>query len=212
MNDLYPDFPSELWAPFANSRPPILCSPGYLIYLQGTEATCFYYLKRGRVRSFIQSEDGGERVLSLYGPGSLFGEAAFFDGLPRMSSAVALTPCQLVPIDRELVTREIARDPELAMAMLSYLARTVRMLSGHVDSATLPARQRVARYLLPLFPAGDSAPLSCTHEEIGQAVGLSRVTVSRVLGALARQGVLQLGYRQVVLLDRALLEQIAAEG
>ena len=63
MNDLYPDFPSELWAPFANSRPPILCSPGYLIYLQGTEATCFYYLKQGRVRSFIQSEEDRKSVV-----------------------------------------------------------------------------------------------------------------------------------------------------
>ena len=207
MNDLYPDFPSELWTPFANSRPPILCSPGYLIYLQGTEATCFYYLKQGRVRSFIQSEDGGERVLSLYGPGSLFGEAAFFDGLPRMSSAVALTPCQLVPIDRELVTREIARDPELAMAMLSYLARTVRMLSGQVDQmAFRPARWRVARFLLNLSPGGGET--RCTQEDIAAAVSVSRVTVSRILGALAREGLIQVGYGTVRVLRPATLEDL----
>ena len=40
--DLSLDFPSQLWAPFALSRPPIRCSAGYLIYLQNTEATCFY--------------------------------------------------------------------------------------------------------------------------------------------------------------------------
>ena len=206
MNDLYPDFPSELWAPFANSRPPILCSPGYLIYLQWTEATCFYYLKQGRVRSFIQSEDGGERVLSLYGPGSLFGEAAFFDGLPRMSSAVALTPCQLVPIDRELVTQEIARDPELALAMLNYLARTVRQLSAHVDdTAFLRADQRIARLLLALAEA-DGVSVRCTHEFLGDAAGLSRVTVSRVLGEFQRRGLIRLGYGNVRLLDPAALE------
>ena len=207
MNDLYPDFPAELWAPFANSRPPILCSPGYLIYLQGTEATCFYYLKQGRVRSFIQSEDGGERVLSLYGPGSLFGEAAFFDGLPRVSSAVALTPCQLVPIDRELVTREIARDPELAMAMLSYLARTVRMLSGQVDQmAFRPARWRVARFLT--VNADGNGRVSCPQEEIAATISVSRVTVSRILNQLAREGLISLGYRSVQILDRPGLEAL----
>lgn len=207
MNDLYPDFPAELWAPFANSRPPILCSPGYLIYLQGTEATCFYYLKQGRVRSFIQSEDGGERVLSLYGPGSLFGEAAFFDGLPRVSSAVALTPCQLVPIDRELVTREIARDPELAMAMLSYLARTVRMLSDQVDQmAFRPAQWRVAQFLLSLAPEGGA--VQCSQEDVAAAVSASRVTVSRILNGFARRGWVELGYRTLTLRSPSALEKL----
>lgn len=80
--DLSLDFPSQLWAPFALSRPPIRCSAGYLIYLQNTEATCFYYLKSGRVKSYIQSADGAERVLNIYPAGSLFGEASFFDKLP----------------------------------------------------------------------------------------------------------------------------------
>ena len=52
------DFPAGIWETFAKSRPPVRCSPGYLIYLQDTEATCFYFLKSGRVKSFIQSEDG----------------------------------------------------------------------------------------------------------------------------------------------------------
>ena len=100
------DFPAGIWEPFARSRPPVRCSPGYLIYLQDTEATCFYYLKSGRVKSYIQSEDWAERVLNVYTAGSLFGEASFFDELPRVSSAVALSSCEIVPIDRELVTQD----------------------------------------------------------------------------------------------------------
>ena len=45
--------PAQMWKPFAEHRAPIACSPGFLIYLQGTEATCFYFLKEGRVKSFI---------------------------------------------------------------------------------------------------------------------------------------------------------------
>ena len=36
------DLPAHIWEPFAQSRAAIRCSPGFLIYLQGTEATCFY--------------------------------------------------------------------------------------------------------------------------------------------------------------------------
>ena len=195
------DFPAGIWETFAKSRPPVRCSPGYLIYLQDTEATCFYFLKSGRVKSFIQSEDGGERVLNIYKSGSLFGEASFFDELPRVSSAVALTPCEIVPIDRELVTQEFARNPELALAMMQYLARTVRLLSGQVDQmAFRPARWRVANYLLTLSPAG--GPVSCTQDDIAAAVSASRVTVSRVLADFARQGWVELGYRTIDLLER----------
>lgn len=205
--DFSPDFPAHIWEPFAKSRPPILCGEGYLIYLQNTEATCFYYLNSGRVKSFIQSEDGGERVLHVYGPGSLFGEASFFDELPRVSSAVALTPCQIVAIDRELVTQEIAKNPELALAMMKYLARTVRLLSDQVDQmAFRPARWRVGRFLLSLSPDGGEA--RCTQEDIAAAVSVSRVTVSRILNSFARQGIIQVGYGTVRVLDREPLEKL----
>ena len=201
------DFPAGIWEAFARSRPPVRCSPGYLIYLQDTQATCFYYLKSGQVKSFIQSEDGAERVLNVYAAGSLFGEASFFDELPRVSSAVAVVPCEIVPIDRELVTQEFARNPELALAMMQYLARTVRLLSGQVDQmAFRPARWRVANYLLTLSPAG--GPVSCTQDDIAAAVSASRVTVSRVLADFARQGWVELGYRTIGLLERERLMEL----
>ena len=201
------DFPAGIWEPFAKSRPPVRCSPGYLIYLQNTQATCFYYLKSGKVKSFIQSEDGGERVLNLYTAGSLFGEASFFDELPRVSSAVAVVPCEIVPIDRELVTQEFARNPELALAMMQYLARTVRLLSGQVDQmAFRPARWRVANYLLTL--AGRDGMVSCTQEDIAAAVSASRVTVSRVLNEFARSGWVELGYRTISLMAPERLDEL----
>ena len=194
------DFPAGIWEAFAKSRPPVRCSTGYLIYLQDTEATCFYFLKSGKVKSFIQSEDGAERVLNLYTAGSLFGEASFFDELPRLSSAVAVVPCEIVPIDRELVAQEFAKNPELALAMMKYLARTVRLLSGQVDQmAFRPAQWRVARYLLTL--AGRDGLVSCTQEDIAAAVSASRVTVSRILNGFAHSGWIALGYRSVTLLD-----------
>ena len=195
------DFPAGIWQSFASGRPAVRCSAGYLIYLQNTQATCFYYLKSGRVKSFIQAEDGAERVLNIYEQGSLFGEASFFDELPRVSSAVALIPCEIVPIDRELVTAEIAQDPALAMMMLKYLARTVRVLSSQVDEmAFRPADQRIARFLLSLSPAAGGF-VTCTQDEIAASVSVSRVTVSRVLNEFARNHWVKTAYRGVIILN-----------
>ena len=202
----YMDSPYAAWLPVVKNRPVVRCSPGFRIYLQGVEPTCFYFLKEGRVKSYIQSEDGAEQVLTVYEAGSLFGEASFFDGLPRLSSAVALTSCQIVPIDRELVSEQFAKNPTLAMSMVKYLARKVRMLSDHLDHmAFRPAKWRVAEHILSLSPADGF--VRCNQEEIAAAVGASRVTVSRILNELSRDDLIELGYRKLKISNRTELKR-----
>jgi len=196
----------DTWSLLAEGQTPQPYTPGQLIYLQGTEAEQFYYIQKGTVKCFISSESGDERTLTLHHTGELIGEAAFFDGQPRVSSAMAVTRCELVSVDRGRLNSIFARHPELALPMLEYLARTVRLLSAHVDGTFLQADQRVARYLLTLPAAGVGGPLLCTHEEIGSAVGVSRVTVSRVLGEFQRRGWIGTGYRCIQIKNRRALE------
>lgn len=198
------------WDLLAEGRRPRRYRVGQLIYLQGARPDCFYYLVSGSVRSFISTGGGEERVLTIHRSGDLMGEASFFDGCPRVTSAMALEECQILTIDQGQLDRAFQRHPELALPMLQHLARTVRMLSDHVESSSLPAQQRIARWLL-IQPTVDGAPIKATHEGIGQAVGLSRVTVSRVLGELSALGLVGLGYRSVTVLDRDGLEALAAE-
>ncbi len=198
------------WNLLAEGRPPRRYRAGQMIYLQGARPDRFYYLVSGSVRSFISTGGGEERVLAVHRAGDLMGEASFFDGCPRVTSAMALEDCQILAIGRTELDAAFQRHPELALPMLQHLARTVRTLSGHVESFSLPARQRVARWLLAQ-PPGEDGSLRATHEGIGQAVGLSRVTVSRVLGELSGQGLLALGYRAVTVLNRTGLEALAFE-
>lgn len=196
------------WDLLTEGRSPRKYQAGQLVYLQGSCPDHFYYLISGSVRSFISSSAGEERVLTVHRAGDLMGEASFFDGCPRVTSAMAMEDCLILPIDHAQLDAAFQRHPELALPMLQYLARTVRMLSSHVESSSLPAQQRVARWLLAQETGGS---LRATHEGIGQAVGLSRVTVSRVLGELAAQGLAELGYRSVAVLDREGLEALAFE-
>ncbi len=199
----------SIWAPLAEGTAAKLYRAGQLIYLQGTEATEFYYLLKGRVKSYMSSSEGGERMLAVYQTGDLMGEASFFDECPRVSSAVAVEDSQIVIITRSRLTQVFAKHPELALPMLQYLARTVRLLSSHVDGLSfLPADRRVARALLD--QADRNGVVSTTHEELGVSVGVSRVTVSRVLSQFVQKGFLKTGYRSLVLLDPTALELFAS--
>lgn len=200
----------NIWQPLAEGKTPKKYAPGQLVYLQGTEADRFYYLVRGKVKSYISSAAGEERSLTVHHDGDILGEASFFDQCPRVSSAVAVADSEIVSVDRDQLDGIFKAHPELAQPMLRYLARTVRLLSTHVDDMSfLSADQRIARHLLAQLPK--DGPLRCTHEEIGNAVGVSRVTVSRVLGRFGRQGLLSTGYHSIVLLDRERLDRFAYE-
>lgn len=198
--------PDDIWAPFA-ARQAQHYDAGQLIYLQDTPAEGFYYLKAGRVNAFLSSEDGDERVLAVYQSGSLFGEASFFNEMPRIASAVTVTPCEIVAIPRAAAEALLMESPALTMALLKYLARTVWMLSSHLDGmAFRPAEERIVRYLLSL-PRSAEDLVACTQEEISAAVSTSRVTVSRVLGRLAKAGLLETRYGGVRLLDPERLKE-----
>ena len=194
------------FAPLAEGRIPRRYTAGQVIYLQGTSANEFYYLIKGTVRSYISSPSGGERILTIHQTGDLMGEASFFDECPRVSSAIAVTECDVVSINREQLDHIFQVHSDLALPMLQYLARTVRLLSNHVDEATfLPASQRLARYLLSKTTG--NTPFPCTHEELSFAIGTSRVTVSRLLSDYTRRGLVKTGYRSVTIIDRDGLEK-----
>ena len=198
----------DIWRPLAEGRIPQVYEPGRLIYLQDTQAEQFYYILSGTVKCFLSSGAGSERTLTLHHSGELIGEAAFFDRQPRVSSAIAVTRCELVSVDRQHLSEVFARHPDLAISMLEYLYRTIRLLSIHVDGTLLQADQRIARYLLSLAPEADGT-IRCTHEEIGAAVGVSRVTVSRVLGELTKAGAVSTGYRTLKIVNRSALRHMA---
>lgn len=204
--------PENSWVAFEAHYPSVTFPPGKLIYLQGTQATGFYYLKSGRVKVFINSEDGSEKILTVYEAGNVFGEASFFDDLPRVSSAITVTRCEIVIIDHQTLEQERIRNPQIMLTMTKVLARTVRMLSDHVDTmAFLRADQRIARYLLSI-PVDETDTIHCTQEEIAAAVSVSRVTASRILNRFVRSELLQTGYGTIHILDAPGLERCASEG
>lgn len=200
----------SFWRDFLDSRPPVQYARGEMIYLQGEAAPRFYYLQKGRVEVFLSSPDGAEKILTVLEPGRIFGEAAFFDRLPRVSSARAASPAQVASVGREELLERFHKSPQAAMDMLQYLSRTVRMLSAQVDHmAFLSADRRIARLLLQ--QADGEGRAVCTHEELGGLAGVSRVTVSKILGRFAAQGWIATSYRHIRLVDQAGLRAFAFE-
>lgn len=200
-----------MWQPLAQGRTPKVYAPGRMIYLQGAEPTEFFYLVSGTARSFLSSPEGEERVLALHRGGSLMGEASFFDGCPRVSSAVAVSECRVVAVDWSQLERALELEPHLAVPMLRHLANTVGQLSSQVNDLSFRgAEHRLAAQLLR--EADQEGRVALTQEELGFRVGASRVTVARILGKWASRGWVKTGYGGLWVLDAAALGELGGSG
>ncbi len=198
------------WSVLELSGPARIYEKGEMIYWQGSRAEEFYFLKSGAVRVSLCSENGSEKTLSVLKPGRIFGEAAFFDGLPRVSSARALRRTEAVPVTRRSLMECIRHEPQLAVSLLSYLSQTIRMLSAQLDTVAFQqADERIARLLLKL--AAENGLIQATHEDLAALAGVSRVTVSRILGDFSARGWVRTHYREIRLTDADALRRFLPE-
>lgn len=98
----------------------------------------------------------------------------------------------------------------LAFQLLHLFSKTVRMLSNQVDHMTfLQADRRIAKILTELSGERDGEPIACSHEDLASMAGVSRVTVSRILGELARRGWITTQYRSIRILNLEALLRFA---
>ena len=185
-------------------------SKGSIIYHQGDYASSFYYLKKGKVRVYMTSPDGVEHTLSTASSGEILGEAAFFDKMPRISSANALSNIEVAVINEEAMLTLTRKYPKLALELLNLQATRIRQLSSQLDAMTfLKADERIAKVLLQNTDVNNE--VSLTHEEIAGATGVTRVTVSKILRSFKEKGLVNTEYRRIIVLDIDKLKKLVEE-
>lgn len=206
-NSTYKNIPDELLRWFETLPNTKIYHAKETIYLEGDDANLFYYLKKGLVRVYVTSENGSKKILTIYKSHHVFGEASFFDGMPRMSSAEAIEESEVVLVNKESMLLCFQKQPTLALAMIESLSKTVRMLSSQIHQMSfMSADKRIIQFLL-LETSNDNNLITYTQEEIGALVGCSRVTVSRVINDLKKQGFIQTIYGGIRISKSELLKK-----
>ena len=66
-------------------------SRGEHLFLEGQDGDRLYVVLDGKIKLTRAATDGRENLLSVLGPGEMFGELSLFDPRPRTSTASAVT-------------------------------------------------------------------------------------------------------------------------
>ena len=183
---------------------------GEEIYAQDEAADLLYRIVRGAVRTAHLQADGRRQVGDFYYEGDIIGVEA---GEGHRFSAEALTDCEVLALRRAgPAARETGRVERLVWAAT---ATELRRSQSHVlllGRAT--ACEKVARFLMDIADRfrGEFVTLPMSRQDMADYLGLTIETISRMLGRLQADGVIEFfGSRKYrVRRPRCLSEKAAA--
>lgn len=181
------------------------------IFREGDPGDAAFYLEEGTVRIFRISSWGKEIILSLRQPGAMFGLAEIMAREKRIFSARAMTPCQLLRIDRREFKILLRRHPPLSERVIETLGGRLRYLGEHIESMMIgdvPARLLKMLLCLSCQHIQDLSaldrpiriPVKLTQEQLAAMIGSSQQTVSETLKKLKEEGLLEVSAKEIIIL------------
>ena len=189
------------------------------LYRQSDEFKSVYAVRSGSFKSYFLSDSGKSRVTGFY----LLGDIIGMDGIAsnkyanstsalEHSSICEIPFSQLGKLSRELPSlqhhffaimgNEIAKDQQVHTLLSSYSAeeRTASFLLG-LSSRYARVSLSPTRFLL-----------SMTRGDIGEYLGLTVETVSRIFTSLQKKRLISVDNREIELLDIESLRDIVSRG
>jgi len=184
-------------------------SRGQVLFKEGDAGDQLFVVVDGKLKLGTTSNDGRETLLSILGPGDMFGELSLFDPGPRTATAAAVVDSKLLALAHNQVIGWVKEHPQVSLQLLGRLAQRLRKANDVLSDlvfADVPGR--VAKAIIELGerfgtqkPDGLHVNHELTQEELAQLVGASRETVNKALADFASRGWVKLEPRAVIVLD-----------
>lgn len=180
-----------------------------VIFYQGDAGHTLYLVENGKVRIYVQNEDGQELSVNVCGRGDLFGEMSVIDELPRSASAAAMEPATVLRLSRERFREHLRRSPQLGINFMKALSVRIRFSTRQLDNLTLTSvPTRLARKLLELAQQhgvpelrGVRLEMPLTQTQLASLLGTTRESVNKAVSQFRRQGVIAMEDGQIIIID-----------
>ena len=166
---------------------------GATVFLQGERAEAIYIVATGWVKLYRMAPNGAEAVVGVFTRGRSFGEAVAFRHDTYPVSAEAVTDCDLIRIEADVILRHIRDNPEMAVSVLSATFVHLQALVSQVEALKAQTgAQRVAEFLLELSDCDSGAcTVTLPYDKvlIAGRLGMKPESLSRAFAKLREYGV-----------------------
>jgi CRP-like cAMP-binding protein len=173
------------------------------VFSQGDAADSIFYIRKGKIKLSVVSQQGKVAVVAMLGAGDFFGEGCLAGQTRRMANCTTMSLCSLARLEKVAAIRVLHEEPVFAQVFLHHLlTRSIRIEEDLVDQLFNSSEKRLARVLLLLANFGkegepQTAIAKISQETLAGIVGTTRSRVSffmnkfRKLGFIAYNGHLE---------------------
>ena len=165
-----------------------------VIFSQGDPADAIFYIHNGKVKLGVVSSQGKEAVVAILRGGDFFGEGCLAGQPLRMASAVAMSECSVMKVEKAVVLRLLHEEPSFAELFMAHLlSRNIKIEEDLVDQLFNSSEKRLARVLLLLANFGkEGSPQTVipkiSQETLAEIIGTTRSRVSFFMNRFRKLG------------------------
>ena len=104
----------------------IKVAQGQMLFQAGEPGDSLFVVRSGEIELYVRDHAGQKIVLTTAREGDLFGELALLDAGPRTATAIALTDCALLVLQRHGLLLLFQKKPEAALHLLAAIGGMTR--------------------------------------------------------------------------------------
>ena len=170
---------------------------GYVFYSQEENSEYVYFIHEGRVCLSVDNSNGEAKGIFIADKGFIFGKLSLFDTLPNSCCAIVVSDiASVIVVPKARFSDLLSSDPRFSQKIMEMMAKTIRSLISQIRVMTFDSAKAKVNYALYHLvhqysvKEGDNLRINMTftHQEIGELVGLSRVSVSNILSQMVKEG------------------------
>jgi CRP/FNR family transcriptional regulator, cyclic AMP receptor protein len=188
---------------------------GEALYSQGDPSDAVFYIQEGKVKIVVVSEEGKEAVVAMPGPDEFFGEGCLAGRVRCLASAVTMTECQIMRVEKAAMIRVLHEQPAFTEMFVDHLLkRTIRVEADLVDQLFNSSEKRLARTLLLLGNFGkegrpEPVVAKVSQETLAEMIGTTRSRVSYFMNKFRKLGFID--YNGHLMIHTSLLDVVLHE-
>ena len=167
---------------------------GQVVFAQGDPADSVLYIREGRVKIAVVSDQGKEAVVAFLKAGDFIGEGCLTGRPRRVSTARALEDSVISRVDKATMARILREQPNFSERFTAHLlARMIRVEEDLVDQLFNSSEKRLARALLLLANFGKDGKqepviAKVSQETLADMIGTTRSRVSHFMNKFRQLG------------------------
>ena len=161
-----------------------------------------YILLSGSVNLVSTNAKNQRMVASTLGPGTILGEGALSNPGSSKLYVEGASSGEVVCVAARNAHRMVEQHPILVWALLqTYTERQLQIEQNMEDVAYKTLPERLSKKLLEYTDMERGEIVGVSHQNLADQLGTYRETISAILRTFKQDGMVELGYRRITIVD-----------